>query len=105
MTNTPIVEEMSSNFKKNFPDLAKYTKDILFKEVWLDEQLDSKTRSIVTLSILATLGNAEQMPFHLETAYKNGVTLEELSALCTHLAFYIGWPQAMLLLNKISPAD
>lgn len=101
MTNKPIVENLSPEFKDFAPDLANYTNDILFEKVWLDGQLDSKTRSIVTLTLLATLGNTEQMPFHLETAAKNGVSQKELSALCTHLAFYIGWPQAMLLLNQI----
>ncbi|MFT8838285.1 carboxymuconolactone decarboxylase family protein [Liquorilactobacillus satsumensis] len=101
MVNKPITEKLSPKFKDFTPDLSSYTDNILFKEVWLDEKLDSKTRSIVTLTILATLGNTEQMPFHLEIAYKNGVTKDELSALCTHLAFYIGWPQSMALLNKI----
>ena len=42
------------------------------------------------------------MKFHIQTAYKNGVKREELIALTTHLAFYIGWPQAVQLLNQIS---
>lgn len=99
--NKQITEDLNPKLKKINHHLYKYTNDILFKEVWLDEQLDSKTRSIVTLAVLATLGNSEQMDFHIETALKNGVTKESLSSLCTHLAFYTGWPQAMLLLNKL----
>ncbi|WP_034987137.1 carboxymuconolactone decarboxylase family protein [Liquorilactobacillus sucicola] len=105
MSNNPITEKLSSEVQNFAPDLSRYTNDILFKEIWLDEHLDSKTRSIVTLTVLAVLGNTEQMPFHLKTAYENGVTTTELSALCTHLAFYIGWPQAMALLNKIVHTD
>ncbi|MBC2282289.1 carboxymuconolactone decarboxylase family protein [Listeria welshimeri] len=105
MANKPIVEDLSPAFKKRFSNLSTYTNDILFKEVWLDEQLDSKTRSIVTLSILAALGNSEQMTFHLETARNNGVSKKELTSLCTHLAFYIGWPQTMLLVDKILVTD
>lgn len=84
------------------PVLDSYTRDMLFGEVWMDETLDQKTRSFITLTALAAIGNTEQMKFHIQTAYKNGVKREELIALTTHLAFYIGWPQAVQLLNQIS---
>ena len=84
------------------PVLDSYTRDILFGKVWMDETLDQKTRSVITLTALAAIGNTEQMKFHIQTAYKNGVKREELIALTTHLAFYIGWPQAVQLLNQIS---
>lgn len=93
--------EPSKSFKKENPTLVKYSRDILFNEVWLDETLSSKERSLVTLSVLATIGNTEQMPYHIQNAYKNGVNREELIALTTHLAFYIGWPSAIQLLNQI----
>ncbi len=101
MKNNPIVEKLNPKLEVFNHNLFKYTQNILFDDVWLDESIDSKTRSLITLTILATLGNTEQMDFHIDTAFKNGVTEQELSSLCTHLAFYIGWPQAMLLLNKI----
>ena len=82
--------------------LDRYTRDMLFGEVWTDETLDPKTRSFITLTALAAIGNTEQMKFHIQTAYKNGAEQEELIALTTHLSFYIGWPQAVQLLNQIS---
>lgn len=33
---------------------------------------------------------------HFGRALDNGVTPSELSAVITHLAFYAGWPRAML---------
>ena len=84
------------------PVLDSYTRDILFGKVWMDETLDQKTRSVITLTALAAIGNTEQMKFHIQTAHKNGVKREELIALTTHLAFYIGWPQAVQLLNQIT---
>jgi 4-carboxymuconolactone decarboxylase len=35
------------------------------------------------------------MPFHLQRAFENGITREEIIELITHLAFYSGWPTAM----------
>ena len=39
------------------------------------------------------------MDFHLPNAIKNGVT-EELVEMITHLAFYVGWPNAMSAVNR-----
>lgn len=36
----------------------------------MDETLDQKTRSFITLTALAAIGNTEQMKFHIQTAYK-----------------------------------
>ena len=33
--------------------------------------------------------------FHFPNAHRNGVTQEELVEMITHLAFYVGWPNAM----------
>lgn len=36
----------------------------------------------------------EQLPFHMITAKKNGLTKKEVSEGITQLAFYVGWPKA-----------
>lgn len=38
------------------PDFAKFNDDILFGEVWNDETLSPKTRSIITVSALIAKG-------------------------------------------------
>ncbi len=105
MTQNQINRELSptsvNKFSDENPTLAKYSKHILLDEVWMDGALTSKERSFVTLTALASLVNTEQMSFHLKTAYDNGVSKDELVALVTHLAFYIGLPLAMQLQNKI----
>lgn len=81
------------------PDFARYNDEILFGEVWADETLSAKIRSIITVSALITKGATEQLPFHLEKAKQNGVTKTEISALITQLAFYVGWPNAWSAFN------
>lgn len=101
MSEPSIDENTEKAVLNDNPILNSYTKNILFNEVWSDETLDSKTRSLITLAVLSAIGNTEQMKFHIYAAYKNGVKKEELIALTTHLSFYSGWPQAVLLLNQI----
>lgn len=39
------------------------------------------------------------LKYHLTNSKNNGVTAEEIAEIITHLAFYIGWPNAWLHLH------
>ena len=51
--------------------------------------------AILTLSALIASGQSAQIPFHLNKAMDNGLTQTQASEVLTHLAFYVGWPNAM----------
>jgi len=76
------------------PKLAELTDDVLFGDIWERSGLSKRERSLITVSALLAMNRIEQLPFHLEFALDNGVKLEELVELTTHLAFYSGWPTA-----------
>jgi 4-carboxymuconolactone decarboxylase len=82
------------------PKLADITEDVLFGDVWERPQLSKRDRSLVTCAALVATGKTEQMTFHLPRAIENGVTQEELVEMITHLAFYVGWPNAMSAVAK-----
>src|SRR5207302_5473484 len=77
------------------PALVGYTDDVLFGDVWKRTELTPKERSLVTIAALTTMGNTDQLVFHLDFAKQNGNTQAELIEAITHLAFYAGWPKAM----------
>ena len=77
------------------PALVGYTDDVLFGEVWKRTELSKKERSLVTVAALTTLGNTDQLVFHLDLAKQHGNPEAELIEAITHLAFYAGWPKAM----------
>jgi 4-carboxymuconolactone decarboxylase len=77
------------------PKLAELTDDVLYGDVWERPQLSKRDRSLITCAALVATGRTEQMTFHFPRAIENGVSLEELAELITHLAFYAGWPNAM----------
>ncbi|MBS7576061.1 MULTISPECIES: carboxymuconolactone decarboxylase family protein [unclassified Enterococcus] len=81
------------------PDFARYNDDVLFGEIWESDVLSDQTKSMITLSALITKGATEQLPFHLKKAKANGINAEAISALITHLAFYVGWPNAWSAFN------
>jgi 4-carboxymuconolactone decarboxylase len=76
------------------PALVEFTDDVLFGKVWTRSELSTKERSLVTVAALTTLGNTEQLVYHLGFAMQNGNSKEELIEAITHLAFYTGWPKA-----------
>lgn len=77
------------------PEFAHFNDDVLFGENWNNEAIDLKTRCIITVTALMSSGITDSsLNYHLENAKKNSVTKEEISAIITHLAFYVGWPKA-----------
>ncbi|MFJ1256639.1 carboxymuconolactone decarboxylase family protein [Cupriavidus sp. CuC1] len=78
-----------------FPMLARYTTDVLFRDLWLRPGLAPRDRSLVTVAALVTSGQAAQITFHVNKAMDNGLTQEQAAEVITHLAFYAGWPNAM----------
>jgi 4-carboxymuconolactone decarboxylase len=97
--NDRIQPNISEKMRNMAPDFVNYSENILFEKVWRDPTLTLKERSLCTLSTLISIGNTEQLPYHIQLAKKNGMNDEEIIALITHLAFYVGWPKAAAALN------
>jgi len=76
------------------PEFAKLTKDFLFGDIWKRPGLSQRDKSLLTVTCLVALNRIEQVEFHLNKAFENGLTKEELVAAMTHIAFYAGWPAA-----------
>lgn len=82
------------------PDFAHFNDDILFGENWNNEDIDLKTRCIITVVALMSSGVTDSsLKYHLENAKNNGVTAKEIAAVITHVAFYAGWPKAWAVFN------
>jgi 4-carboxymuconolactone decarboxylase len=76
------------------PKLAQLSDSVLFDDVWQRPGLTPRERSLITVAALVALNRVDQMPFHLQLAERNGVSVEQLAEAITHLAFYAGWPAA-----------
>lgn len=82
------------------PDFARFNDDILFGENWNNQDIDVKTRSIITVVSLISQGMTDSsLKFHLQNAKNHGVNKEEIAAIITNTAFYSGWPKAWAAFN------
>ena len=94
------------------PSFAHLNDDVLFGEVWNEAAIDLKTKCIVTVVALMASGVTDSsLGYHLQNAKNNGVTREEIAAIITHAAMYVGWPkgwavfrQAKEIWNEEKPA-
>jgi 4-carboxymuconolactone decarboxylase len=62
--------------------------------VWAREGLDRRTRSSITLALLAALGREGELAMHVRAARRNGLSVEEISEVLLHTAVYAGVPAA-----------
>lgn len=62
---------------------------------WGDPCLDAKTRSLMNLTMLGALGRMHEWEIHCRGAVTNGVTVEQLRAVCHAVAIYCGVPQGL----------
>ena len=82
------------------PEFAHYNDDILFGENWNNEDLELKTRSLITVVALMAQGITDSsLKYHIMNAKNNGVSRKEMAAAITHVAFYAGWPKAWAVFN------
>jgi 4-carboxymuconolactone decarboxylase len=63
-------------------------------EVWSRPGLDRRTRSCITVALLAALGQHRELATHLRGALRNGVTPDELREVLLQTAVYAGVPAA-----------
>ena len=87
-----IVQPAGRNTLGEFaPEFAHFNDDVLFGENWNNQDIDVKTRSIITVVALMASGITDSsLKYHLQNAKNHGVTQKEIAAVITHAAFYAG---------------
>ena len=76
------------------PLFAHLNDDVLFGEVWNQEAIDTKLKCIIAVvSLMASGMTDSSLTYHLQNAKAHGVTKEEIAAIITHAAMYVGWPK------------
>jgi len=78
------------------PDLARYTIEFPFGDIYLRPGLDLKSREIAAVAALTALGNAApQLKFHINGALNVGCTREEIIEVIIQVCIYAGFPASL----------
>jgi 4-carboxymuconolactone decarboxylase len=75
-------------------DFQRFITEVAWGSVWAREGLDRRTRSLITISILAALGRTEELALHLRAGRNTGASPEDISEALLHVAVYAGIPAA-----------
>jgi 4-carboxymuconolactone decarboxylase len=81
----------TTDFTADFQDLiTRYA----WGDIWSRPGLDRRTRSCITLAMLAALGHDEELAMHTRAALRNGLSAEEIKETLLQVAVYAGVPAA-----------
>ena len=75
-------------------DFQAYITRAAWGSVWARPHFDRRTRSIITLALLAALGHEHELALHIRAMKHTGATHADLSELLLHVAVYAGVPAA-----------
>jgi len=73
--------------------------EFVFGALWADDQLDGRSRSLVTMGILIAQRAVEEFGNHVRVGLANGLTPREIEETITHAAGYVGFPAAHAAMN------
>jgi 4-carboxymuconolactone decarboxylase len=74
-------------------DFQRFITETAWGTVWARPNLDRRTRSLVTIGILAALGR-DELALHLRASRNTGVDPKEIIDVLFHVAIYAGIPAA-----------
>jgi len=87
------VERAQARVTEFDADFQRFITETAWGSVWARPDLDKRTRSLVTIAILAALGR-EELALHLRASQNIGVDPHEIAEVLLHVAVYAGVPAA-----------
>ena len=88
-------ERGARSFRRQHGALGSFAFDVVMGDVWARPQLSRRDRSLIVISVLATIGSTEELSLHTQVGLNNGLTRTEIEELVLHVAAYAGFPMAM----------
>ena len=88
------VDRAEANQTSFDADFQRFITEMAWGSVWTRSGIERKTRSLLTIAILAALGRADELALHLRSTRNTGVTPEEVKEALLQVAVYAGVPAA-----------
>ena len=89
-TGAPGAQLAMSDEYPGSPYLGEVAK-VLYGDIWERPGLSRRHRSMITIAVLQAL-ELEELRWHIDFAFENGLTQDEISEIILHTTFYAGWP-------------
>ena len=67
-------ERGARSFTRQHGALGTFAFDVVMGDVWSRPQLSRRDRSLIVISVLATIGSTEELSLHTQIGLNNGLT-------------------------------
>ncbi len=84
-------EAKKTDFDKAFQELIT---EAAWGHVWSRDTISMRERSMMTLALLAGLGNFEELALHTRATVNTGASRDDIMEAMLHVAIYAGVPRA-----------
>lgn len=84
-------EAAKDPFDQPFQDLIT---ESAWGTVWASDGISTRERSMLTLALLAALGNFDEIPMHIRATARTGASKQDVLEAFQHVAIYAGVPRA-----------
>src|SRR6056297_542662 len=84
-------EAQKTDFDQPFQTLIT---ESAWGNVWASDGISDRDRSMLTLALLAALGNFEEIAMHIRATARTGATKQDVLESFQHVAIYAGVPRA-----------
>ena len=84
-------EANKSDFDADFQRLIT---EVAWGSIWARPGLDRKTRHLLTIAMLASLGNHDELAMHIRATRNTDVTRQDVKEVLLQVAVYAGIPAA-----------
>ncbi len=82
-------------------DLGRYVVEFAYGDVYSRPGLSLRERQIATVAVLVALGRSSQLPVHLRSSIRAGLSADELREIIIQVATLAGFPPAMNAMSTL----
>jgi alkylhydroperoxidase/carboxymuconolactone decarboxylase family protein YurZ len=101
MVGEENIDGLRQRFRQVSPEFERAVMGIIGGEIWSRPNLDLRTRSLVSVAVLAALGRVNALELNLHMALNNGATEAEIVETFFQVAIYAGFAAAWDGLEKM----
>lgn len=94
-------EAIEQGLKDIDPDLAALITDVVYDDVFAREGLELKTKELLAVAHLISVGSEAELKTHMYGALYCGSSLRELKETILHAAMFVGFPRALAAMKVL----
>lgn len=94
MVGDDKIDALRARFAELSPDFERAVMGVVGGEIWSRPNLDLRTRSLVSIGVLAAQGRVSALELNVQMALVNGASKEEIVEVFFQVAAYAGFAAA-----------